>query len=833
MSENTERQARWQRAKDIVADALEMPMEARITFARSQCADDAALATEVMSLLGTSTDSAEFMMAPAHPDLIASALAARTETPTNTDRYVGRRLGAYTLQARIGQGGMGVVYRAIRADGAYQQRVAIKLLHDAAEQQVIGRMARERQALAELDHPNIARLLDGGASDEGVPYLVMEYIDGEPIDDYCSKRELDARAIVVLAVSLCAAVQQAHQRLIIHRDIKPANILVTTEGSAKLLDFGIARLLSAAPGGRPATHTLDASRLFTPRYASPEQVRGLPENVATDVYGLGLLLYELLTGASPYARIAAKEATTAAVAMQAVLQDDVRRASQVARRAQHRNARAIDGDLDTILDKACAKEAAHRYETVAQLGDDLTRWLEQRPITARPPAKLYLAKKFVARHRIGSALALIAVAAIMAGAWGTISQKIKAERRYVEARDLAATITSKYYDALESLPGATKIRTQMTADGVVFLDRLAVGADDDPRVMIEIVRGYRRLAEAQFNGRHMASVGDLAGATATRAKAVAVLEKVLKSEPLNEPANIEMAGIDADLGAVAGVSGKTAEAFARFTSAIARYQTTLKRNPGNGALQFELIRTHLARAQAAHNGGQTASASILEAEREYALWETRHPTHPDRINMKLFILRTQYREADNQNQFDTAVEMADREIAAIDAALVDAPNNAPYWKHRLTALSNSGAMRVDQKNYDDALRRLDRALALSAQLLDKEPDDTNTQALVARLQTHRARALLAQKKREPALAALRDSVNRWQKVIDSDLPEYRQRHAAQAMWLLADTANKAGLGGESRKAAAALLAHAKAHPEIYKAKPAAGWLADATRLAGG
>ena len=831
MSESNAKQALWRRIKDIVADAMELPPDARIAFAQSRCGTEPSLLDEVMSLLRVSTETTEFMMALAPPDLIAIAASERADNASDMDHLIGTRFGAYRLNKRIGQGGMGVVYAADRADGAYNNVVAIKVLRDGTDRRVIGRMARERQALAELDHPNIARLLDGGVTEQGAPYLVMEYVEGQPIDRYCLAHAHDARTCAALVIKVCAAVQQAHQRLIIHRDIKPSNILVTLDGTPKLLDFGIARLLSAGSKGLLATHTIEAARLFTPRYASPEQIRGITENVATDVYGLGLLLYELVTGSSPYQRIASNEANTAAVAMQVVLQDDVRRASRVASNANHRNARLIDADLDTILGKACAKEPSQRYETVAQLSDDLFRWLAHQPIAARPPTFGYLANKFVVRHKSGCALAAIAILAISAGVWGTVTQKIKAEKRYVQARDLAANITSKYYDALENLPGSTSIRKQMASDGVIFLDRLAEGADDDANISVEIARGYRRLAEAQFNGRQMASAGDLDGARATRAKAAALLQRILAVQPEHEDANIEMAGVDADLAAVAGVTGKTAEALARMDASIARYESTFLRNPENREIQFSLIRTYLAAAQAALNGQRSGEAFTAKAEHEFARWETRSVDHPERVNLKLFIIRTQFREAFRRREFERAIEMADREIATIDLALMANPNITTYWKHKLTALMNSGALRIDQKNPTDALARLDRALALSTQIQGSEPDDVNVQSLVARLQTHRGRAFADSNQPALALTAYRNSVAKWNSLANRDVADYERRQAGQAMWLLADTARRMGRPKEAGKTARALLAHVKAYQELFASPTEVQWVKDATRFA--
>jgi serine/threonine protein kinase len=282
---------RWQQIRGVFDQAIAIRTEERTAYLDSACASDADLRREVESLL-SSDDCAgtKFLNTPAL-DFSKSELA-------RSPNRVGRRIGAYNILEEIGRGGMGEVYRAGRADGQYEKEVAIKLVrggYDTAA--VLERFRHERQILASLDHPNIARLLDGGTTDEGIPYLVMELIEGTPIDVYCDERKLNVTERLRLFSQVCSAVQYAHQRLVIHRDIKPGNILVTKEGVPKLLDFGIAKILDPAA----ISETTVASPM-TPEYASPEQIRGEPITTASDVYSLGVVLYQLLTGRSPYPR---------------------------------------------------------------------------------------------------------------------------------------------------------------------------------------------------------------------------------------------------------------------------------------------------------------------------------------------------------------------------------------------------------------------------------------------------------------------------------------------------------------------------------------------------
>jgi serine/threonine protein kinase len=280
---------RWQQVREVFDRAVALPSEERTAYLAAACANDADLRNEVESLLFSDGEAGVgFLNTPVLDLSLPGPMPGRSR--------VGRRIGAYNILEEIGHGGMGEVYRAGRADGQYEKEVAIKLVrggYDTAA--VLERFRQERQILASLDHPNIARLLDGGTTDEGVPYLVMELIEGTPIDQYCNTHELNVTERLRLFLQVCSAVQYAHQRLVIHRDIKPGNILVTKEGVPKLLDFGIAKILDPTSG----SETTIAGPM-TPEYASPEQVRGEPITTATDVYSLGVVLYQLVAGRSPY-----------------------------------------------------------------------------------------------------------------------------------------------------------------------------------------------------------------------------------------------------------------------------------------------------------------------------------------------------------------------------------------------------------------------------------------------------------------------------------------------------------------------------------------------------
>ena len=402
---------RWRRVEAIFDEAAAMARPERAAFLDRACGGDAGLRAEVESLLAADADADAFL---AEPAMGAGSLA-------------GTRLGDYRLEEKIGDGGMSTVYRAVRADDAYEQKVAVKVVRLGGEFAGLQKRFRaERQILASLDHPGIARLLDGGTTADGRPYLVMEHIEGQPLDRYCDERRLGIDARIDLFRQVCAAVQYAHQNLVVHRDLKPSNILVTGDGVPRLLDFGIAKLLESGPDD--AFPTLTGQRMMTPQYASPEQVQGGPITTATDVYSLGVVLYQLLTGRLPYPLAA----TTAGALERAVVEQEPPRPSVHADRPPLR--RKLQGDLDNIVLMALRKEPQRRYATVGLLAEDLRRHREKLPVMARPATVAYRTRRFVERHKVGVAAASLALAVIL-GLAGTMTvQAIRLARQRDEIR---------------------------------------------------------------------------------------------------------------------------------------------------------------------------------------------------------------------------------------------------------------------------------------------------------------------------------------------------------------------------------------------------------------
>lgn len=423
---------RWARVEELFAAALEHPVDQRAAFLDGACGDDHALREEVEGLL-VSADrgmTARFDVV----DRLADDLMASTGATG-----VGRRLGPWSLDAELGRGGMGVVYRGVRADGDFRQTVAVKVLPGALfSPEAMQRFRNERRILAGLEHPNIARLLDGGTTPEGVPYVIMEHVDGKPVDRFCEEGGVDLEGRVWLFLAVCDAVQYAHRNLVVHRDIKPSNILVTPEGVPKLLDFGIAKLVDPDDAAGQPAEARTETRIMTPRFASPEQLAGGRIGTPSDVYSLGLVLHRLLAGTDPRSRGADPGAPVSEQErIRMTLEDEPALPSAASGRPELR------GDLDTIVLKALRRDVEERYESVAALADDLRRYLTGRPITARAPTWRYRAGKFVGRNRgavSGAAVALL----LLLGQTGVFLARLAGERDVARQEAARASQTLEF-----------------------------------------------------------------------------------------------------------------------------------------------------------------------------------------------------------------------------------------------------------------------------------------------------------------------------------------------------------------------------------------------------
>jgi serine/threonine protein kinase/tetratricopeptide (TPR) repeat protein len=490
-------EGRWRTLEPYLDRAFEMEPGERRTWLEGLRAQDPDLAVDLEALLAEREElSRKRFLEDSPPRPAASASLA------------GQTIGAYTLVEPIGQGGMGSVWLARRSDGRYEGRVAVKLLNAS----LVGRTGEERfrregSILARLVHPNIARLIDAGVSASGQPYIVLEYVDGEPIDRFCDSRRLGVEARLHLFLDVCGAIARAHANLVVHRDIKPSNVLVATDGTVKLLDFGIAKLLETESASAEASAlTREGGRALTPEFSAPEQLTGGAVTTATDVHGLGTLLYVLLAGQHP----AGAARTSSAMLLKAIVETDPKRMSEAVRDpdAQARSTtpdglrRQLRGDLDTIVAKALKKEPVERYASVEALMADVRHLLSHQPIGARPDSFAYRTAKFVRRHRGGVVAAVLVVAAAVAGTAAVFWQAREARRQRDEARaQLARADAVKdflgFLLSAAARAGRQYSASELLEQGEVVIDRQFAG-DDRLRAEMLAVVGQQHMKAERF-----------------------------------------------------------------------------------------------------------------------------------------------------------------------------------------------------------------------------------------------------------------------------------------------------------------------------------------------
>ncbi len=479
--------------------ACKLPTAGQEPYLESQT-DDPEVRREVLSLLAHDALAEHFFA-----DAIRSATSS---IKSSMDLVPGSRIGAFTIVRMVGRGGMGAVYLATRADGVFQQSVAIKVI-DSNSALLRARFQQEREILARLNHPNIARLLDGGETPSGLPYLVMEFVPGEQIDAFCDQQGLDLRARLGLFLQVAAAVQHAHRRLIVHRDLKPGNILIGEDGTPKLLDFGIAKVLDTSPEAKVST------RVMTLEYASPEQVRGGEITTASDIYSLGAVLYRLLTGRPPHS-------TDGLSPLDA--------ARQIAEQAVPR-AGNVPVDVAAILEKALHTDPSHRYRSVDELSDEIHRYLDGKAVLAVPDSFAYRTAKFLRRHWIPVSAMAAVLLALTLGTVVSLWQARVAERRFAEVRQLSNRFLFEFEGAIHSVPGATKARQLVVKTAQEYLDRLAAEGGSglfghrDPALIHELAEAYRKLGDVQGNPVE-SNAGDSRAALASYRKALALRESV-------------------------------------------------------------------------------------------------------------------------------------------------------------------------------------------------------------------------------------------------------------------------------------------------------------------
>jgi serine/threonine protein kinase/tetratricopeptide (TPR) repeat protein len=743
---------RWKQIEAVFDNALDLPTGERSAFLERTCEGDEELRREVVSLLSSHQQAGSFIehqslfLPEEEPDGRQAAL-----TP-------GQVVGRYRIDGEIGRGGMGSVYLAARADEQYEKQVALKLIKRGMDTDyVIRRFRNERQILASFEHANIARLIDGDTIDDGLPYFVMEYVEGVPIDEYCDAHALTITERLELFRQVCAAVSYAHRHLVIHRDIKPSNILVTDEGVPKLLDFGIAKILQPS-GSAETIATATGLRLMTPEYASPEQVQGHHVTTVTDVYSLGVVLYELLTGRSPYrfksrspqdiARTVSETEpvkpstiidTIEEVAAGDITTPEARTPESVSKSREgspDRLRRRLRGDLDNIVLMAMRKEPGRRYQSVEQFSEDIRRHLEGLPVLARKDTLSYRSAKFVRRNKVAVAAAAIVfltlLGGIVASTWQahrasvqeTIAkaEKARAERRFNDLRKLANSVLFDYHDAIKDLPGATPVRERLVRDALAYLDSLAGEAGNDPELERELAAAYERVGDVRGQA-YSASLGDSAGAMESYLKALRIREDLVTAAPLNMQNRRDLADSHRKVGNLLLDTSEAPRGLEHLQQALALYLDLAAKQPVNFDVRPDLAAIYNDIGLALEDRGDAPGAlenhrkSLLLRE-ELLAAEPGNQRH--RRNLSVTYVNTG-RALYLSGDLAGALEI-NRKALALRAVLVaEDPTNADYRRLLAISYQNDGDFREEFGDTRGALESFRKKIALDSASLAADP----------------------------------------------------------------------------------------------------------------
>jgi serine/threonine protein kinase len=754
-------------ADELFLEAIELPEDRRDAFLTRSCAEvpgGDALLVEVKSLLRAHERAGDFLD---HSAMLSGGLAAELTQASERERdaMIGRHVGPYRIVRRIGSGGMGDVYLGERDDDVFDRQVAIKLIRTTllggSAGEIVKRFQQERRVLAALDHPSIARLIDGGsiendfAGAEPQPYLIMEYVAGEPIDRFCNARRLSIDERLVLFLKVCDAVQFAHRNLIVHRDLKPANVLVvesSEDSSVKLLDFGIAKILSSeARDDVDVTMTIE--RRLTPAYASPEQVRpreGEPITTASDIYSLGVILYELLTGRRPY-RASATSVRDLEVAVcdepptrpsEAVRISDSGEGSIECGMDRARLQRRLRGDLETIVLKALRKEPQRRYSSVEQLAEDIGRHRRSLPVTAQPDTLLYRARKFVERNRLGvGAAALIMLLLVGSLAMITtlyfqaedaradaVDAEGRATKRFEQVRSIARTMMFDMHDQIEKLAGATEARHLLIDTSLQYLDALADEAGDDTALLEELAAGYDRMGRVQGQTT-MASLGDPAAALESLRKGEAVLERLLALDAPPADAGRKLLSARINIARMLNSLGRPEEALAMFERLVPDAEQLAEAEPDSAPAQRSVMIAHnfLGNQQLHMSDTSGAMASYAAAR---AVAQRLHAAHPE--DEEYFRDATVMSEKlgdvyIRQHMLSEAAEAYSRFLPQVRQRADADPQNAQFLRDLAIMYMNLGNTAAAGDELDEAIAQYGESLDVMLRIEHLDQSDATVQ----------------------------------------------------------------------------------------------------------
>ncbi|MCW5960636.1 MAG: protein kinase [Pyrinomonadaceae bacterium] len=736
---------------------------------------------------------------------------------------VGQQFGDYKVIGELGYGGMGAVYLAERTDGKFEQKVALKLLkREMNTAAVRRRFDQERSILASLEHPNIARLLDAGTTGDKIPYIAMEYVNGLPIDDYCSRHDLNLNQRLELFREVCFAVDFAHRNLIVHRDLKPSNILVNEGGKPKLLDFGISKILSDEVENA-GSKTITKLGVMTPSYASPEQIQSKSVTTATDIYSLGVILYELLSGHRPFETkegdlkeiykaiietdpplpssvvkettkhlkeiTEAKTELRAPLAHRSVVEESSKprgdgdlsetRSSKILPTIPHLtnlNPNSIRGDLDNIILKALRKEPERRYSSASNFAEDIKRHLRGLPVSARPNTFAYRTEKFIKRNKISAIAGVLILLTIIGGSIATFwqtrvaqAEREKADRRFDDVRTLANSFIFNLSPKIEKLPGSTPVREELVKLALEYLDSLSKEAGGDAELQRELAAAYEKVGDVQ--GNQLASnLGDTDGAAESYGKALSIRQNLYDQNPDDLTAMSDLASSLGKFSEIQRQVGTTELVNEYFQKHYELRQEIARRIPNN----FE-ARKNLAIAIRTKGLALYTEAKYKEAVEQY--------NRANEINESLLKEQPQDTEvAENFAYMFVYIGEAhgwDNDLAAAETSLKKAlellaplaakyPNDQNLQRSLMLAYRKKGASTLETENYEKAVEEYQKALEIAENLLNNDPQNFRAKWDVVAAKRHLADALGLAGRNDDSLRIIRSAVDTAEKISEDD-----------------------------------------------------------------
>jgi serine/threonine protein kinase len=738
----------FRRVTDIFEHAVELPSDSRGEYLAQACAGDEELRREVDELLRSDEQAAGRLNC-------AVFEAARRYQLNPPAALVGRRIGPYKIVREIGHGGMAAVYEAVR-DDEYVRWVAIKFIAGGMDTpDALARFRVERQVLAALHHPHIATLLDGGTTEEGRPYIVMEYIEGQPLLHYCRERGLTVAERLQLFCALCSAVHHAHQMLVLHRDIKPANVLVTADGIPKLLDFGIAKLLTPELALGAIAPTITSTRRFTPQYASPEQIRGEPLTTGSDVYSLGVLLYELLTYQSPYQT---SDRSVVEIERAVCEQEPARLSRRV--RGNARLRRELAGDLENIVAMALRKEAPRRYNSAQGLADDIDRYLKGLPVAARDDTIFYLAGKLIRRNKVATAAFALLAISIITGWTLTIREARRTEARFGEVRRLANVLLREIPHDIRDLPGSVPVRAKLVRTALAYLNNLSRDSGGDIGLQFELAQAYDRVGDAQGDPGGP-NLGQYAEALSSYSRALALTSDVVRYRRDFHILNM-IAWLHIKTGDLYWRTGSGDAAFARYSDALrvaSRIGVELKDARGYN-IERE-AHQRVARAMTAQRRLGEALASAQAAVHAAETFATQQPG--DRASSGVAVARMISGDVLGvTGRLDQSRRAYEEAVARLERVVAARPSYWPALEDLADAYRRLGDLLgapiyFHYGESDAAEAYLTKALEIEQRRAQHEPESAQARARLS-LAYRRLGSVQREKKPEAAAAAYRQAI---------------------------------------------------------------------------